>query len=149
MPATVSLITSYESVSSSTSMPRSSRCALPSRSLSISSPSNDCPMRLPTIPGYAETRLPPASAAAVIVMPFSYPACASIVLASVIPDATEETKPKWFAIWALAAISSASSPPPPEKPPVRRSETNGHMPKSNGLPGRIMLTTARHASVSA
>ena len=52
-------------------MPRSIRCTFPIMSLSISMPSKDWPMRLPTIPGYEETSLQPASAAEATVSAFS------------------------------------------------------------------------------
>ena len=93
--------------------------------------------------------LPPASAAAVAVMPFSDPIWASIALASLIDEATPEGRPIQLDSCALAALRSAVSPPPPENAPDLRSTTNGQFEKIIGYPGAKTLTIIKAARVSA
>ena len=62
---------------------------------------------------------------------------------------TPEVSPRQFSNWAAAAFRTASSPEPPLMAPVRRSETKGHSPTTQGWPGRSRLTVhspARHSA---
>ena len=122
-------------------MPRVTRRAAPSTSLSSSKLSGQVPSRLAYMPADSYTRLAPASAAGRIVPARSAPAWKSGNFESVMPAGRCRTAGhrRCPPVRRLRTGGPARGEPP-LMAPVRKSETNGQAPRMAGAPGSIAFT---------